>query len=359
MIKIGNQIITRVVVGTNDMNSVVVGGTQVFPDNSYLKVQVAKEYAVTTNSSVHYLPINNETITAYGNDIGDLIDGLIPGVDSQNLPARVRVLSVEVNTTTALTTTQNSFRKVVIDAGDVIRYTGKIRTFQIPESSKVTIGENTFYSTNLYRIGVNINSATNVLPSSVVLNAGCFYSTQLQNLTLPSNLLEIPRSILKNCSALTSVVVGKKTGWFTSLAYSNNDLKNFIDMRNASTAATYLKSTYANDTLYRMSTAQGTVNIWKNGYILNTTAGATFSYVSNSSWSSFNGIMDVPPGASTFSWDTVNFMNTYDSNRKLLRPQLWSPGTTYTLNSTDKLICGSILNANYAGTATVTFNFEE
>lgn len=358
MFKIGNQIITRVVVGTNDMNSVVVGDTQVFPDNSYLKVQVAKEYADTTNSSVHYLPINNETITAYGNDIGDLIDGLIPGVDSQNLPARVRTLSVEVNTTTALVTNQYSFKKVIIDAGDVTQYTGKIMAFQIPENSNVTIGSFTFNSTNLYRVGVNINSAINVLPANVKLSSGCFANTKLQNITIPATIVEIPSSCFENCP-LTSAVLGKKTGWFTSRSYSNNDLKNFIDMRNASTAATYLKSTYANDTLYRMSTAQGTVNLWKNGYILDATVGNTLSYVANSSWSSFNGVMDVPPGASTLSWDTVNFMNTYDSSRKLLRPQLWNPGTTYTLNSTDKLICGSILNGNYAGTATVTFNFEE
>ena len=125
MFKIGNQIITRVVVGTNDMNSVVVGGTQVFPDNSYLKVQVAKEYADTTNSSVHYLPINNETITAYGNKIGDLIDGLIPSVDSQSIPASLRVLSIEVNTATPITLDYNTFHKT-INGTD---YIGKIMTF--------------------------------------------------------------------------------------------------------------------------------------------------------------------------------------------------------------------------------------
>lgn len=358
MIKIGNQIITRVVVGTNDMDNVVVGSTKVFPDNSYLKVQVSKEYINTTNTEIHYLPINDEIISTYGNDIGDIIDGLIQGVDSQNLPARVRVLSIEVNTTIALVTSQNSFRKVVINDNGITQYRGKIMTFQIPETSNVLIGTSTFNSTNLYRVGVNINSATNVLPANVKLSSNCFGNTQLQNITIPENITTIPSGCFKNCP-LTSAVLGKKTGWFISRSYTNSDLKNWIDMRNASTTATYLKSTYANNELYWASTAQGIMDSWKTGYILDINVGSTLNYVSNGSWTSFNGTIDVPPGASTISWDTLNFMNTYDSNQKLLRPQLWNPNTTHQLNSTDKLICGSILNANYTGTATVTFNFEE
>lgn len=326
--------------------------------NQYLKVKVADDYTSSDKTNIYNLLINDEVIATYGNDIGDIIDGLIPDVDSQNLPARVRVLSVEVNTTMELETNQNSFRKVIITDSGITQYRGKIMAFQIPENSNVTIGASTFYSTNLYRVGVNINSETNVLPSSVRLSSGCFENTQLQNITIPATIVEIPSSCFRNCP-LTSAVLGKKTGWFTSLAYTNDDLKNWIDMRNPSTSATYLNSTYANDILYWHSTVQGHMNSWKAGYILDTTVGSQLNYVSNGSWTSFNGTIDVPSGASTISWDTLNFINTYDSDGKLLRPQLWNAGTTHNLNSTDKLICGSILNANYTGEVNITFSFEE
>lgn len=326
--------------------------------NQYLKVKVADDYTSSDKTKTYNLPINDEVIATYGNDIGDIIDGLIPDVDSQNIPARARTLSVEVNTTMELETNQNSFRKVVITDNGITQYRGKIMAFQIPESSNVTIGQYTFNPTNLYRVGVNINSETNILPSSVRLSSGCFQNTQLQNITIPATIVEIPSSCFRNCP-LTSAVLGKKTGWYTSLVYSNDELKNWIDMRNPSTAATYLKSTYANDTLYWHSTVQGHMSSWKAGYVLDTTVGSQLNYVSNGSWTSFNGTIDVPPGASTISWDTLNFMNTYDSSGKLLRPQLWNAGTTYNLNSTDKLICGSILNANYTGDVEITFSFEE
>ena len=71
---------------------------------------------------------------------------------------------------------------------------------------------------------------------------------------------------------------------------------------------------------------------------MDTNVGNALNYVSNGSWTSFNGTIDVPLGASTISWDTLNFINTYDSGGKLLRPQLWNAGTTHNLNSTDKLI---------------------
>lgn len=351
MFKIGNQIITRVVVGTNDMNSVVVGDTQVFPDNSYLKVQVAKEYSDTTNSSVHYLPINDETITAYGNKIGDLIDGLIQGVDSQSIPASLRVLSIEVNTTTPITLDYNTFHKT-INGTD---YIGKIMSFQIPENSNVTLEAAAFQSTNLSRIGTNINSSQSRLPSYLTsLPQYLFNNAQLVAVAIPSTTTHIGKYCFNNCP-LKSAIFGKITGWY----YGAKSLSSFLDMREQVNNATYLKSTYTTYVLERVASIPAQFKTWENGYILNTKNGETLGYTANSSWTSAKAPKTVPVGATSLKWDTFNFMNTYDSNKKLLRAQLWNADTTYTLYSTDKLICGSILNANYAGTATVTFNFEK
>ena len=351
MFKIGNQIITRVVVGTNDMNSVVVGGTQVFPDNSYLKVQVAKEYADTTNSSVHYLPINNETITAYGNKIGDLIDGLIPSVDSQSIPASLRVLSIEVNTTTPITLDYNTFHKT-INGTD---YIGKIMTFQIPENSNVTLEASAFQSTNLSRIGTNINSSQSRLPSYLTsLPQYLFNNAQLVSVYIPSTTTHIGKYCFNNCP-LKSAIFGKITGWY----YGAKSLSSFLDMREQVNNATYLKSTYASYVLERVASISAQFKTWKNGYILNTTVGETIGYTANSSWTSAKAPKTVPVGATSLKWDTFNFMNTYDSNKKLLRAQLWNADTTYTLNSNDKFICGSLLNSSFSGIATATFNFEK
>ena len=181
-----------------------------------------------------------------------------------------------------------------------------------------------------------------------------FNNAQLVSVDIPSTTTHIGKYCFNNCP-LKSARFGKITGWY----YGAKSLSSFLDMRETSTNATYLKSTYASYVLERVASIQAQFKTWKNGYILNTTVGETIGYTANSAWTSAKSPKTVPVGATSLKWDTFNFMNTYDSNKKLLRAQLWNADTTYTLNSTDKLICGSILNGNYAGTATATFNFEK
>ena len=97
-----------------------------------------------------------------------------------------------------------------------------------------SIGSNAFY---------NCNSLTSItIPASVTSIGDCaFYGcSSLTSITIPTSVTSIGSSAFYNCSSLTSVTFKNTTGWKVgSMALSSSALAN------KSTAATYLKSTYA------------------------------------------------------------------------------------------------------------------
>ncbi len=146
-----------------------------------------------------------------------------------------------------------------------------ITSITIP-SGITSIGDRAFYNcTNLADISIgygvarigelafyNCISIKDIqMPVSITdIDYGAFYGcTGLTSITIPDSVTKISNLVFKNCSNLTSITFADTSTWFMTdnvTFWNNTSNGNVTYLTNASTNATYFKSTYLNYYWYKM-----------------------------------------------------------------------------------------------------------
>lgn len=128
---------------------------------------------------------------------------------------------------------------------------GNITSIEIP-SGVNSIGNNAFGACNNITNAVIPANAVSSIPKTklqtVKINGGneigekAFEnSSELTSIEIPSSVTKIGKEAFKNCGKLTSATFANTSGW--KAKFSDEDIRN-LSFSDASTAATYLKSTY-------------------------------------------------------------------------------------------------------------------
>jgi len=168
---------------------------------------------------------------------------LLAGCKNSVIPADGSVTSISFNVFTGC----NGLTSLVIPASvtnicdDAFSGCTGLTTVTFGENSQLTsIGDNAFRDCS------GLTSIT--IPASVtsIGSAAFFGCDSLTSITIPASVISIGSYAFYNCTGLTSVIFETTEGWWRSTSSSDTSGTPFSasDLANASTAATYLSSTY-------------------------------------------------------------------------------------------------------------------
>ena len=135
--------------------------------------------------------------------------------------------------------------------GYLVSYYGEATDITLPDSFTAYDGT-TVNSYEINKYAFNGNTAlTSVTISDSVTSIGryAFYNcTGLTSVTIPDSVTSIGEYAFRDCNKLTSVVFEDTEGWQVSqyINFGSYTSLSSANLANASTAATYLKSTYWN-----------------------------------------------------------------------------------------------------------------
>ena len=117
-------------------------------------------------------------------------------------------------------------------------YVGKAEPHAVVIPAEVTVAS----------LDENVKDEDNVRKIVGIADQALYYCTAMTSVTIPASVKSIGNEAFYGCSKLTSVTFANPNGWW----YTSSDTATSgtallaADLSNASTAATYLKSTYYN-----------------------------------------------------------------------------------------------------------------